>query len=157
MTHVKIEQLLHIVQAGLLEKRPLEHILRKLSRQNIIPPFIREGILSNDRYTFVENDRMTELECANVQCFRMWWDAWQLSEKDQDICRGFVQLLPGQKCSCKACGWSMPQYEMQNETLCCFCHDKGQVVLRTHQKIPYLSPLRLGRPRNSLQSVRLKV
>jgi len=157
MVHPKILDLVQYVESCAKKGLSIEDILHTLAQEGIIPPLIKRGMVSNDRYTFAENGQMTELECSNVQCFRMYWDTWNLGEKGHSICKQFVRLLPGQKCHCKTCGWHMPQYEMQNQQTCCYCHDKEEVRLNMHNNTSYITLTDIGRMNHCLSKIKITI
>lgn len=110
----------------LTNKVPTQIIFLFLSEYRVIPPRIPKHMICNDRFFF----NCEEWDIPSVKKIRMYWDTLfknvhKNKEKENiwHVCKNILNLLPGEKSLCVACGWFIPIESMHNGNICEYCCD----------------------------------
>jgi len=130
-----------------------------LSSEGFIPKCVPQGVLTNDRFGYVNQDtrQWEEWNVVSVQVMRLYWDSMFQGlcgshiATLQNICSSLLSTLPGSARHCRHCSWRVPEGSMHNEVQCIYCQSyekHPQLSLELHRGVTYVKypPKKLTRP-----------
>lgn len=99
-------------------------------QQGLIPGLIGPGVVTNERFGFVQGHQWHEWNLVSAKMMRYYWAAWLLGldstaqRQARDACSRLLATLPGTHEICDRCGWTMPGAEMWNDYTCNYCYER---------------------------------
>lgn len=134
-----------------------------MMQEEFLPPLIRPGVVTNERFGWVEQQRWHEWNLPSAKVIRYFWNKWtqglnaQCHHRIRTLGSELFFALPGPHADCTRCGWTMPGSEMWNETLCAYCRHRESypyAQLTYVRGVPVLLPHETSAVRTECQLIR---